>query len=57
MNAADVGLPTPNDTSKAMPESVYGSTDSTTIVTTAKYKDAYARPRYSWTVLPCRNTR
>ena len=36
MNSANVGLPTPNATKKAMPESVYGSTDSTMIVTTEK---------------------
>ena len=57
MNVTNVGLPTPNDTKNAMPESVYGSTDSMTIVTTAKYIDAYSCPRRSWTVLPCRITR
>ena len=46
MNATDVGLFSPNDTKKAMPESVYGSTDSTMTMTTAKYKDAYSCPRY-----------
>ena len=56
-NATDVGLPTPNDTKKAMPESVYGSTDSMTSVTTAKYEDAYSCPRCFWTFLPCRTKR
>lgn len=56
-NATDVELPIPIDTKKAMPESVYGSTDSTTIVTTAKYKPAYSFPRYGWTALPCCTTR
>ena len=55
-NARDAGLPTPNVTKKAMPESVYGRTDSTTIATTAKYKDAYPCPRCSWTFLPSRTT-
>lgn len=57
MNATDVGLPIPNDTKKAIPESVYGRTDSTTVVTMAKYKDACSCPRCSWTVLPCRTIR
>ena len=56
-NATDVELPTPNDTKKAMPESVYGSTDSTTSVTMAKYEDAYSLPRCSRTFLPCRTIR
>ena len=57
INATDVGLPTPNDTKKAMPESVYGSTDSTMSVTTAKYEDAYSCPSCSRTLLPCRSIR
>jgi hypothetical protein len=35
-NADDVELPVPNVTKKATPESVYGSIDSTTSVTTEK---------------------
>lgn len=57
MNATDVGLPIPNDIKKAIPESVYGSTDSTTIVAMPKYRDAYSRPRHSRTALPCRMIR